>query len=193
MDTCKYVDLGFVEEIESWRLRSHLMPSKIGGKPAWLSLKPLPNYERLKCGNCAEPCIFLLQIYSPIESQPEAFHRTVFVFICRNPDCHKSANYKDSILIFRSSLPRVNSFFSSEPPDYEKNDEDFDHPSAIEHNKLCVVCGCLANNKCSQCHSVYYCCRNHQVQHWKAGHKTLCKEASGESKCIIVVCLFQYL
>ena len=179
MSACHYVDLGFAQETELWLLKSHLFPSKIGGKPSWLALKSLPSSEQLKCGNCGEPCIFLLQIYSPVDEDLYSFHRTIFIFICRNLECHKSNHSKDTVLVFRSSLPKINSFYSSDPPNYKKNDEDIKHPSASDYNNLCVVCGCVANKKCSQCLKNYYCSKQHQIYHWKAGHKALCTKKEG--------------
>ena len=169
-------------EAEPWSLKSHLLPSKIGGKPAWLSLNPLPNSEELKCRNCKEPCIFLLQLYSPIEGDNSSFHRSIFIFICRNIECHNCSNSDGAVIVFRSSLPRVNPFYPFEPPNYENNCETSKHPSAADYNKLCVVCGCIGSKKCSECHRTFYCSKEHQVYHWKAGHKALCKTAGGECK-----------
>lgn len=39
----------------------------------------------------------------------------------------------------------------------------------------CAVCGVAADLKCGGCKLVHYCGRDHQRQHWKAGHKTGCK------------------
>jgi hypothetical protein len=35
---------------------------------------------------------------------------------------------------------------------------------------------------CSKCKGVHYCCREHQVAHWKAGHKEVCKLAQAAAK-----------
>ncbi|KAJ9579509.1 hypothetical protein L9F63_004828 [Diploptera punctata] len=37
----------------------------------------------------------------------------------------------------------------------------------------CAVCKAQATQCCSGCHSVFYCCRDHQKQHWKI-HKSQC-------------------
>lgn len=37
----------------------------------------------------------------------------------------------------------------------------------------CAVCHAVATQYCSSCHSVFYCCREHQKQHWKI-HKAEC-------------------
>jgi hypothetical protein len=35
---------------------------------------------------------------------------------------------------------------------------------------------------CSKCKGVRYCCREHQVAHWKAGHKEVCRAAQAAAK-----------
>lgn len=39
----------------------------------------------------------------------------------------------------------------------------------------CASCGARAKSKCSKCSSVYYCDRECQLRHWKAGHNSQCK------------------
>ena len=97
------VDLGFVEKVENWRLLSHYFPSKVGGKPSWLSLKPLPASDQLKCQKCNKPCVFLCQIYAPDSNHTFSFHRTLFVFICKYPKCCVR-NTSGNIRVFRSQL-----------------------------------------------------------------------------------------
>ncbi|XP_043942064.1 programmed cell death protein 2 isoform X4 [Protopterus annectens] len=82
------VQFGFVEEAVEWRLRSSQFPSKVGGKPSWLSLCELPGPEELSCELCGQPCVFLLQVYAPVPEKADCFHRTVFVFCCRNVACY---------------------------------------------------------------------------------------------------------
>jgi hypothetical protein len=43
----------------------------------------------------------------------------------------------------------------------------------LKTQKNCRVCGVPSKNKCEKC-IAYYCCREHQVQDWKAGHKQSC-------------------
>ncbi|XP_058804606.1 programmed cell death protein 2 isoform X2 [Phymastichus coffea] len=114
------IDIGFAEECEPWRLESRFFPSKIGGKPAWLDLQNIPNTEQLQCNYCKNPCIFLCQIYAPYEEDPKAFHRTIYVFICKNPDCCKE-NSNGNIKVLRSQLQRSNKFYPPDPPIEEKN------------------------------------------------------------------------
>lgn len=56
------IDLGFVEECESWLLVNKFFPSKVGGKPAWLDLKNIPKAKELECDQCKEPLVFLCQV-----------------------------------------------------------------------------------------------------------------------------------
>jgi pre-rRNA-processing protein TSR4 len=165
-----HVDLGYAQECESWEVDSYLFPSKIGGKPAWLDLQNLPSPEWLQCENCHNPLVFLCQVYAPFEEDAANFHRTVFVFICRESKCcvrNSSCNVK----AFRSSLPRRNEFYSFDPPE-ERRLAEF-CPS--RWTKLCSLCGCRGEKLCSKCKKVSYCSREHQVVDWKEGHKGECE------------------
>jgi pre-rRNA-processing protein TSR4 len=175
------VELGFVEKVESWKLLSHLFPSKVGGKPAWLSLKPLPERDDLKCRKCQKPSVFLAQIYSP-ESDDPSFHRTLFLFICKDPACC-AHNSSDNIRVFRSQLARVNEFYSTIPPNYENFSWEASFPSAWDFQDLCEVCGCHAPNKCAKCRGAAYCSREHQIIGWKSGHKAQCATQNKPGKC----------
>lgn len=172
------VELGFMEDAESWRLESYLFPSKIGGKPAWLDLKYLPTPEDLQCKICKNPMIFLCQLYAPLEENMDIspnqlennFHRTLFVFICRNSKCC-SRNNSSNIKVLRSTLKRNNEFYSFDPPSEDHPTLDF---SLNKWTTVCEVCGCYAEKKCSSCKSVLYCSRQHQVFDWKEKHKNEC-------------------
>jgi pre-rRNA-processing protein TSR4 len=179
------VDLGFVEKVENWKLLSHFFPSKVGGKPAWLSLKLLPSDVELKCRKCKKACVFLAQIYAPDSDHDYSFHRTIFLFLCKDPKCC-TRNNNENIRVFRSQLGRVNDFYSAVPPeDDEKfswNDSSF--PSAWDYQDLCQVCGCHGPKKCAKCHEAGFCSREHQIVGWKNGHKEQCaaKTTSGRSR-----------
>ena len=111
----KGVELGFAEETESCYLDSYYFPSKVGGKPAWLTLENLPKDDQLACRICKKPCVFLLQVYAPFTERENCFHRTVFVFVCRNPNCCKK-NDASNFLVFRTQLPKrvkLKAFFYS--------------------------------------------------------------------------------
>ena len=44
---------------------------------------------------------------------------------------------------------------------------------------MCALGRCMGLNDlkgCSACNAVYYCCKDHQLEHWKGeGHKMVCK------------------
>lgn len=175
------VDLGFAEPCgDSWKLLSHFFPSKLGGPPAWLNLSQLPGYEDLKCSNCSRTCKFLLQLYSPDsndsdgdgeEIEDEAFHRTLFLFVCAEEGCNKR-----SFKCYRSQLPRLNEFYSSEPPNEEEFDETGQFPQATDFSSLCQVCHCSASKTCSKCKAARYCSKEHQLLHWRNGHRVNCSK-----------------
>ncbi|XP_076440718.1 programmed cell death protein 2-like [Babylonia areolata] len=184
----KAIDLGFVnDDCDSRLLDSHYFPSKVGGKPAWLSLKPLPPTERLLCSKCGSNLAFLMQVYSPREKPEEdAFHRTLFLFVCRNSGCC-SANDGENFVVLRSQLPRINQFFSPDPPPDDPSEWNDFQQSASKYQALCAVCGCQGTKRCGQCHSVSYCGKDHQTRHWKAGHKKVCGKSVPQGTVDIVV------
>lgn len=167
------VDLGFVESTDYWRLLSHFFPSKVGSKPAWLALKPVPKDDALKCGKCGKVCVFLLQVYAPVEDVATCFHRTVFVFVCADPGCC-NANDSSNFVVLRCQLPKDNAFYSSEPPDDSQFDANEPNPSADKLQDLCCVCGIAGPKRCAKCHTAAYCSKEHQALDWKAGHKRVC-------------------
>ncbi|XP_070788684.1 programmed cell death protein 2 isoform X2 [Pituophis catenifer annectens] len=171
------VELGFVEEAAPWRLRSDQFPCKVGGRPAWLGEAGLPGPSELRCGVCGQPCAFLLQLYAPVQERAEAFHRSLFLFGCRQPSCYRSAGpAPGSLRVFRNQLPRKNDTYSYNPPPEEPPLEEL--PSVNLQLKcgamLCRVCGCLGPSTCSKCHKAHYCSKDHQIKDWKAGHKVSC-------------------
>ncbi|KAM4596191.1 programmed cell death protein 2 [Fundulus diaphanus] len=186
------VVLGFLEEAEPWRLRSSQFPSKVGGKPAWLSQRGLPSHSDLECEKCGLPMVFLLQVYAPISGQDRSFHRTLFLFCCKTPECY-SHNDSRCMKVFRSQLSRKNEFYSYDPP------PDGETPNASEEDssllsvsgvKLCWVCGCPGNKACSRCHTVTYCGRHHQTVHWKHSHKKECLSTEAPAAAAAAAFLF---
>ncbi|XP_055685812.1 programmed cell death protein 2 [Lutzomyia longipalpis] len=161
------VDLGFVEESEDYLLTNTYFPSKVGGRPAWLDLEHLPHPDDLKCATCKMPCIFLCQMYAALD-EPETFHRTIFVFVCKNPACCKP-NRNENFIVFRNQLPRSNKFYSFEAPH-----EDEPKAETPYLCTLCVVCGCRGPYQCPKCKSTFYCGPAHQRMDWKGGHREKC-------------------
>ncbi|KAL7987584.1 hypothetical protein Chor_006503 [Crotalus horridus] len=171
------VELGFVEEAAPWRLRSDQFPCKVGGRPAWLGEAGLPGPSELRCGVCGQPCAFLLQLYAPVQERPEAFHRTLFLFGCRQPSCYRPAGpAPGSLRVFRNQLPRKNDTYSYNPPPEELPLEElFSVNLQLKCGAmLCRVCGCLGPSTCSKCHKAHYCSKDHQIKDWKAGHNVSC-------------------
>ncbi|XP_025413978.1 programmed cell death protein 2 isoform X2 [Sipha flava] len=121
--------------VEPFSLTSRFFPSKVGGQPAWLDLKQIPEASELTCLKCNIPLVFLCQLYAPI-NEPEfngtCFHRTLFVFYCH--ECKDERTYT----VFRSQLPKQNDYYSEEPA--EPAD-----PNIVPDMwgiSLCKVCGC---------------------------------------------------
>jgi pre-rRNA-processing protein TSR4 len=52
---------------------------------------------------------FLLQLYCPLENNQNSFHRTIYVFFCK--DCWKKTN---AVKILRVQLPEESEFYSGE-------------------------------------------------------------------------------
>ncbi|GAB0090234.1 programmed cell death protein 2 [Sergentomyia squamirostris] len=161
------VDLGFVEESDSYLLTNTYFPSKVGGRPAWLDLENLPDPEELRCASCNEPCIFLCQMYASLDD-PDTFHRSIYVFMCKKPACCQ-VNRSDNFVVFRSQLPRKNRFYSFEPPQ-----EDEAKAETAHFCPLCIVCGCKGPFQCPKCKSTFYCGPEHQRLDWKSGHRDKC-------------------
>jgi len=176
------VELGFLDKTDKWRLESRYFPSKVGGKPAWLHLKNLPPTEKLACKCCQKPLMFLAQVYAPDDDDKNGtrilketcYHRTIFIFFCVDPSCNKK-NSNENFTVFRCQLARDNEFYPPiDPPDHDPH---WKKDIIVEKfSKICMVCGCLGLKVCGGCRNVNYCTKEHQVMHWKKGHKLLCKE-----------------
>ncbi|CAD6186045.1 unnamed protein product [Caenorhabditis auriculariae] len=179
------VHLGFPVSLppnELFRLRSQFLPlGKVGGKPSWLNPKALPHSNTLICKVCEKPMCFLIQVYASGPNEPEhSFHRSLFVFVCRNPKCSKP-NDASNMAVFRCSLPRKNEFYSFDGPMDPDLDGDVPDPRLPPDGpKLCSLCGCSATKKCAKCQNTWYCSRDHQVVDW-ASHKTCCGVFPDES------------
>lgn len=170
-----FVDIAFAEKpIDLWSLNSAHFPSKVGGKPSWLSMKNLP--KEIKCSSCNKQMIFLLQVYSPREDE-NTFHRTLFLFICNNESC---INHQAKV--FRCQLPRINPFYSNDPPSEDPNNPTLVTPKQFGL-KTCIFCGSSGHLSCSKCNKVSYCSKDHQIIHWKSlGHKESCGKSDVDEK-----------
>ena len=81
---------------------------------------------------------------------------------------------------YKYSFPLQNSYYSEEPPS-DEYDATKKHPNAQRYQDICIVCGCTGSKRCSKCHKVTYCGKDHQRLDWKAGHKMLCTTDSEQS------------
>lgn len=170
----KPVELGFIENVPRWKLRSHCFPSKVGGKPAWLDLKDLPQPEQLTCGICGKMCIFLLQVYAPIDDKEFCFHRSIFLFACQDPLCYQQ-NDNRCFVVLRSQQGRKNEFYDYEPPNLDYFDPSIEYPLVDSFTQLCIVCGSAGSKRCGACHKATYCTKDHQAVDWRSHHKQICK------------------
>ncbi|KAF4090517.1 hypothetical protein AMELA_G00052250 [Ameiurus melas] len=184
------VVLGFLEEAEPWQLASAQFPSKVGGRPAWLSQLNLPSVAELVCEKCQLPTVFLLQVYAPIVEQERSFHRTLYVFCCKTPACY-TANDNRCCKVYRSQLPRKNDFYPYDPPPDEEPATSADDKRVLGSGvKLCRLCGCAGHKACSRCHTVTYCSKEHQAIDWKKQHKKECNSESSSASDSVNMFLF---
>ncbi|VDO23752.1 unnamed protein product [Haemonchus placei] len=183
-DTPVYLGFGNDLGVDNlYRLRSIFLPlGKIGGKPSWLNPQRLPTTAELQCSVCHKAMAFLIQIYATSDNDPpHAFHRALFIFICRDPECSKN-NDASNIAVFRCCLPRSNPFYSFDGPMDPDLDGDVADPRLPEDApSLCRICGCYASKKCAKCGVAWYCCRDHQALDWTSGHKQACGSGEGDS------------
>ncbi|KAJ2490121.1 hypothetical protein IWW37_003389 [Coemansia sp. RSA 2050] len=172
------VTLGYAEPLDDDFDREHL-PSKIGGKPRWLDpTRPL-SVDKAQCDECANPMVLLMQLYAPEDEPAEAFHRMLYVFICRNGGCHK-AGARRCMRVFRSQLPENNSIYTVQEGEGagscgdDEADIFWSLAEQVRLASVCAVCGLSGNKACSKCHNQFYCSRAHQVADWDAGHRGQC-------------------
>ncbi|KAJ1983376.1 hypothetical protein H4R33_004767 [Dimargaris cristalligena] len=185
----EHVELGFAEEPDSF-FASEPFPNQIGGHPTWLDPTQPLSADRVLCGACDTPMPLLMQLYTPEDEPREAFHRMVYVFCCKNGNCHAGNSFQRCFKVFRSQLPETNPYYTSKPaelspaPSDEENSDDEDqseddivwtrNPDCKPAN-LCVVCGLAGSKACSRCKSTHYCSRQHQIADWRTGnHRTQC-------------------
>lgn len=168
--------LGFCEKVDSWELHRAYFRPKVGGFPAWLNPDQTP---KVLCPFCQQSMMLLVQAYA--EKEPvHAYHRVIYVFTCRNGACHQASieteNAKLPYRVFRCQLPQKNNYYEMEPT----GNYDTDKNVMIRADKklakdFCFNCGQVAGARCKDCGSVAYCGRTCQVNHWKTGHKKVCK------------------
>lgn len=194
------VQLGFLDApVHPDALLRAQFPMKVGGKPVWLNPRDLPSSQDTACGHCQGPLRFLMQVKAALpQVGAHAFHRTLYVFVCGKGACLQQSG---GVRIFRSQLPRSNSFYSFEPPpelpeadegDDEGDDEGGDEEKEAAEQRIpedaphpeapvvCTVCGVRGPKGCARCRTVHYCSKEHQKLHWKNGHSADCKRICAE-------------
>ena len=188
LDEGVQVELGFVGEQEPVldALLLHAEPDwtkwdsgKVGGRPSWLYpfAADLPSTMELQCQGCSNPLSFLLQIYCPLDDVDDAFHRSLYVFVCRSSGCNCQGDGK----AFRLQLPKENAFYAATGGATAMKFKD-----AEARVGFCVLCGQRATFTCSACRVAQYCSKSHQKDHRVAGgHKHTCAQwcVVGESCC----------
>lgn len=124
--------LGFLAVPEKpHSLHRRFFPSKVGGKPAWLDPHHLPDGDvDLQCPDCQLPMTFLLQVYASRSAPADAFHRTIYLFVCCNCASH--------VVALRCQLPRNNPFYPSVPADVETDTSTDDE---CLRSRCCPECG----------------------------------------------------
>lgn len=178
------VELGFVAPMQrADKKLLHESPDwsqwdggKVGGKPVWLNPHTVPSTQELACTECGNVLAFLLQIYCPLDDVADAFHRSLYLFCCRQPGCSKQGNGK----VFRSQLPQSNALYPSESGVTQFTPE---MPPPMAHQTFCALCNQRAVFTCSACHVARYCSKAHQKDHWSAGgHKQDCARCFEENR-----------
>jgi pre-rRNA-processing protein TSR4 len=138
---------------------------KIGGKPVWLDPVNLPTSSSLECNQCQQPLKFVLQIYCPLDDITDAFHRSLYIFTCKNKACVDHGN----VCCLRNQLARENDYY---PYDSKQKIQQISY----EPSPLCQLCGCHGAYSCQKCKKEHYCSKAHQRMHWKI-HKNICSKS----------------
>jgi len=105
-----FISLGFAETPIKGDFEYENFPSKIGGNPVWLTPPDLED-SAFNCKDCKGVMHFLLQLYCPLEGLKHSFHRTVYVFFCK--ECWKVSN---GVKVFRVQEPEVSQYYKSDQP-----------------------------------------------------------------------------
>ncbi|KAL7748548.1 hypothetical protein RI367_005959 [Sorochytrium milnesiophthora] len=159
--------LGFVEAVDE-PLSIVTFPSKVGGKPLWLNPAKIPDAARLGCGVCKEPMSLLM--YTPEDFPEDAYHRYVYVFVCRKGSCHNQ-DWRSCVKAIRCQMGIDNEFYDTDP---DTEDTCFKSITPVLA-ATCAICGLHGTKRCGACSQAVYCSRAHQTLHWTKGlHKPIC-------------------
>ena len=134
---------------------------QLGGRPTWLNPKDIPKHY-LKCKCCDDPLVFVCQLYCPCdEINPDAFHRSFYVFACPNSSKKCTEKTTGTIRVLRTQLPLDNPYFPVEQDQCWAM-----HISESWNVNLCKVCGQRAHGKCP-IQNEHFCGRHHQKEYKK--------------------------
>lgn len=98
------VNLGFADKPNPKLFHPEKFPSKIGGFPVMLF--PIDN-KYFACSFCNGKLTFLLQLYSIIETNPNCYHRMLYIFFCNS--CYLT---KPAFRCFRLQLPEKSEYYN---------------------------------------------------------------------------------
>ncbi|KAJ1833908.1 hypothetical protein LPJ63_002366 [Coemansia sp. RSA 2711] len=164
------ITLGFAEPTDA-EFAQDPFPSKIGGQPRWLDPRHPLSADRVICDECTQPMALLLQLSAP-EDEARAFHRMLYVFVCRTGACH-TTSARRCMRVLRAQLPEDNAVYE-EREQGDGDDVEWVVRAGVEPAPLCVICGLLGSKTCGKCRGRRYCSRSHQIADWNAGHRTQC-------------------
>ncbi|PLW06347.1 hypothetical protein PCASD_22507 [Puccinia coronata f. sp. avenae] len=104
------VELGFLKKI-SKALNVRTMTGKVGGRPIWLDPEAPLDPSSTTCSSCGQSMKFFMQLNAPDDTVPEAYFRTLYVFICPRFSCLRgslgSGTASASVAkVFRTQLPQ---------------------------------------------------------------------------------------
>ena len=165
------VHLGFsveFEDDEHQMMAGHNLPfwedwdgGQLGGRPSWLNPKEIPK-KNMTCKCCEQPLVFVCQLYCPCdEINPDAFHRSFYVFACPNNSQNNRCGDETTgtIRVLRTQLPRENPYFPIEQEECWSM-----HTPESWGVNLCKVCGQRGDGKCP-IQGEYFCGRQHQKEY----------------------------
>ncbi|KAJ2706356.1 hypothetical protein FB645_001628 [Coemansia sp. IMI 203386] len=172
------ITLGYVEPVDD-EFHNELFPSKIGGKPRWLDPRNPLDVDQAQCDECSKPMTLLMQLYAPEDEPESAFHRMLYVFMCRNGSCHRFSASR-CMRVFRSQMAEDNEVYLEKEEVNEDNDVVWALKKQVQKAAVCVVCGLAGSKACSKCRKRTYCSREHQLADWESGHRSQCGSAGAK-------------
>lgn len=79
------VEVGFLDEpLHPRAMLREYFPCKVGGKPAWLNPKHLPNQQQITCKHCNNTMVFLMQVQEKKNTYRKQSTRKALRLTCRS-------------------------------------------------------------------------------------------------------------